>query len=93
MRLDLYLKRCCLTKRRSEAKRACENGIVTLDDRPAKAGREVHTGQRVAIRFTDRHLEVEILKLPERNVSKKAAPSFYRVIRDEAREPELFDTP
>ncbi len=86
MRLDLFLKRCCLTRRRSEAKRACDNGIVTLDDRPAKAGREVQPGQRVGIAFTDRYLEVEILKLPHGNISRAAARAFYRVIRDQARE-------
>jgi len=92
MRLDLYLNRCCLTKRRSEAKRACDNGIVKVDDRPAKASREVQPGQRVEILFTDRHLEVEILNLPLGNVSRKAAPSYYRVIQDETRVPEIFDT-
>ena len=86
MRLDLFLKRCCLTRRRSEAKQACDNGIVTVDDQLAKAGRIVRPGQRVAIGFIDRYLEVEISKLPHRNVSKASAKTYYRVVRDEARE-------
>ena len=89
MRLDIFLNKCCLTRRRSEARRACDNGIVAVDDQTAKASRALQVGQRVAIGFADRYLEVEILALPEGNISKKAAPDYYRVIRDEVREPEF----
>ena len=85
MRLDLYLKRCCLTRRRSEAKRACENGIVMLDGRRAKPGHAVGPGRRVSISFLDRYLELKILKLPTGNVSRADARSYYEVLRDEAR--------
>ena len=84
MRLDLFLKQCCLVRRRSEAKRACDNGIVTVDDQPAKAGRVVRPGQRVGIAFADRYLQVEISKLPRGNVSRAAARACYRVVQDEA---------
>ena len=90
MRLDLFLKRCCLTRRRSEAKQACDNGIVSVDDQPAKAGRAVRPGNRIGVAFTDRYLEVEVLTLPKGNVSKAMAPTHYRVIRDEARELDEF---
>lgn len=86
MRLDIFLKQCCLIKRRSEAKRACDNGIVTVEGQAAKASREVQPGQRVAIGFLDRYLEIEILGIPEGNVSKASAHDYYGVIRDEARE-------
>ncbi len=90
MRLDIFLKQCCLIKRRSEAKRACDNGIVTVEGQPAKASRLVQPGQRVAIGFMDRYLEIEILGLPEGNISKASARDYYGVIRDEAR--EITDT-
>jgi ribosomal 50S subunit-recycling heat shock protein len=86
MRLDLFLKRACLLKQRSEAKRACDNGIVSIDGQPGKASRNVAAGQRVSIAFTDQYLEVEILSLPLRNVSKAGAKSLYRVVRDEVRD-------
>lgn len=89
MRLDVFLNKCCLVRRRSEAKRACENGIVTVDNQTAKASRLVQVGQMVAIAFADRYLEVEILELPRGNISKKTAPDYYRVILDEARELEF----
>lgn len=86
MRLDLFLKKCCLIKRRSDAKRACDNGIVTVGDQPAKAGRDVQPGQRIAIAFLDRFLEVEVLELPTGNVPRSKAHLFHRVVRDEARD-------
>ncbi len=84
--MDLYMKRCCLTKQRSEAKRACDNGIVEVDGHTAKASRPVKAGQRLSISFLDRYLEVEITGLPMRNVSKSDARTYYEILRDEERE-------
>ena len=44
MRVDLYLKTICLMKRRSEAKRACDNGIVSIGGVQAKAARDRRLG-------------------------------------------------
>lgn len=90
MRLDVFLNTCCLVKHRSEAKRACDNGIVQVDGQIAKAGRALHAGQQVRIAFADRLLEFEVLDVPRGNVSKKDASMYYRVIRDEVRESEFL---
>lgn len=90
MRLDVFLNTCCIVKRRTEAKRACDNGIVTLDDHVAKASREVAVGQRVCIAFTDRLLEFEILDVPQGNVAKKNAHKYYEILRDEIQESEFI---
>ena len=86
MRLDMFLKRSCLLKHRSEAKRACDNGIVSVDGQQSKASRSVREGQRVSVAFTDRYLEIEILELPHKSVSKAAAKSLYDVVKDEVRD-------
>ena len=90
MRLDLYLKRCRILRRRSEAKQACDNGIVTVDARPGKPGREVRAGQQISIGFLDRDLEIRVVEIPRGNISKKDAPRYYEVIRDEPRDPMDF---
>ena len=90
MRLDVYLKKCCILKRRTEAKRACDNGIVTVDDQVAKASRELMAGQRICIAFTDRLLEFEVLEIPQGNVARKDAENFFHVLRDEPKEPEFI---
>ncbi len=86
MRLDVYLKKCFLIKRRTDAKRACDNGIVSIDDHVAKAGREIAPGQHISIAFMDRFVEVEVLALPAGNVAKGTAHLYHRVVRDEARD-------
>ncbi len=90
MRLDIYLNTCCLVRRRSEAKRACGNGIVTVDGQEAKASRILRVGQRVCIAFSDRLLEFEVLAIPRGNVSRKQASEYYRIIREEAQASEFF---
>jgi len=86
----VFLNACCLVKRRSEAKRACDNGIVTIDGQVAKASRVMQVGQTVCIEFTDRLLEFEVTDVPRGNVSRKQAPEFYHIVRDEVRESEFF---
>ena len=90
MRLDLFLTKSRLIKRRSLAKVACEKGIVSVDGHRAKAGREISPGQKIAIDFTSRFLEVEILQLPQGNISKNEAGELYTVLRETRKEPELF---
>jgi ribosomal 50S subunit-recycling heat shock protein len=83
VRLDVTLHRLCLTRSRTEAKHACEAGAVHVDGRPAKASQLVEPGQAVRLRFTHRLLEVRILELPGKSVSKKQAREMYEVVRDE----------
>lgn len=90
MRLDVFLTKSRLIKRRSLAKAACQKGIVWVDGRRAKASTEISVGQRILIDFTSRLLEVEILRLPGGNVSKKQAGELYTVLREIRKELEPF---
>jgi ribosomal 50S subunit-recycling heat shock protein len=83
LRLDVLLHRLCLTRSRSEAKTACEARAVSVDGRPGRPSDAVAPGRHVAVRYPSRTLEVEVLALPGKNVSKKAARELYRVIRDD----------
>ena len=90
LRVDVLLHRLCLTKSRSEAKAACEAGAVTLDGRRARASDAVAPGKRIALKYPSRLLEVELLELPGKSVSKKAARDLYRVLTDEKVRDEPF---
>ena len=46
MRLDKYLKVSRLIKRRTVANEACDNGLVTVNGRPARASYDVKSGTR-----------------------------------------------
>jgi ribosomal 50S subunit-recycling heat shock protein len=43
----------------------------------------VAPGRRVAVRYPSHTLEVEVLAIPGKNVSKKGARELYRVLRDD----------
>jgi ribosomal 50S subunit-recycling heat shock protein len=88
MRLDSYLSDTRLIKRRTQAKQACEKGVVFLDGRAAKPGKEVKQGQIITINFAHKTLEVEILEIPQRSVRKDQAASFYKVLREESKNRE-----
>jgi len=81
MRLDVLLSRLCLFKTRSQAARACDEGRVRLNGRPAKAAVEVRPGDR--IRFTDRFArwedEVDVVAIPDGSVSRAAAREYYHL--------------
>jgi ribosome-associated heat shock protein Hsp15 len=90
LRVDVLLHRLCLTKSRSEAKAACEAGAVTLDGKRARPSDPVAAGKRITVKYPSRLLEVELLELPGKSVSKKAARDLYRVLKDEKIRDEPF---
>ena len=89
LRVDVLLHRLCLTKSRNEAKTACEAGAVSLDGRDARPADTVAPGRRITIRYPRRTLEVELLDLPGKSVSKAAARELYSVLRDERAKDDL----
>ena len=51
MRIDKFLKNSRLIKRRTVAKDACDQGRVSVNGKPAKAGTEVKVGDIIHIAF------------------------------------------
>ena len=90
MRIDSYLSEVRLIKRRTQAKEACERGLVLLDGKPVKPGKEVNVGQVITINFANRTLEAEVMDIPTGNVRKAEAKEFYKILREEKRKEELF---
>lgn len=81
LRLDLYLKRSRLVKRRSLAATLCQNGYVKLNDREAPPGKGVRVGDQIEIRYARERLLVEVDRLPTTN--RKDSRIFYSVISRE----------
>lgn len=79
MRLDLFLKMSRLVKRRTVAKEMCEAGRVLVNSRDAAPSREIHRGDRILVRYAARHLEIEVLSLPERP-GASAPEETYRIL-------------
>ena len=79
MRLDKYLKVSRLIKRRTVANEACDNGLVTVNDKPARASYEVKEGDRISLRFGARIFTVDVLSVQE-TVRQSEAAALYRQI-------------
>ena len=77
MRLDKYLKVSRLMKRRTLANEACDNGLVEVNGRPARASYEVKVGDRITLRFGVRTVTVEVVSVQE-TVRQADAGALYR---------------
>ena len=77
MRLDKYLKVSRLIKRRTVANEACDNGLVTVNDKPARASYEVKEGDKISLRFGARTITVEVVSVQE-TVRQSEATAMYR---------------
>ena len=82
MRLDKYLKVARLIKRRTVANEACDNGLVTVNGKAARASYEVKVGDHISMRFGARTVTVEVLSVQE-TVKQADAAALYREIREE----------
>ena len=86
MRLDKYLKVSRLIKRRTVANEACDNGLVTVNGKPARASYDVKVGDQISLRFGQislrfgqRTVTVEVLDVQE-TVRQADAGALYREI-------------
>lgn len=82
MRIDKYLKVSRIIKRRTVANEACSSGRVMVNDKTAKPGTEVHTGDIVSIRFGEHVGLYEIMSITE-TARKDEAGSMYRVLQED----------
>lgn len=79
MRLDKYLKVTRLIKRRTVANEACDNGLVTVNGKPARASYDVKVGDQITLRFGIRTITVEVLSVQE-TVRQAEAGGQYREV-------------
>ena len=83
LRLDKFLKNCRLEKRRSVAKREADAGLVLLNGRPAKPGKEVKPGDIISLVAESpdgsrSEISYEVAALPERPVPKGQESLYYK---------------
>ena len=89
LRLDQFLSESRIIKRRTQAKLACDNQIVSVDGLVAKPSKEVKVGQKIRIEFIYRTLEFEVLEIPRGSVRKDLARNLYRILKEEKKTVEL----
>lgn len=81
MRLDKFLKVSRLIKRRTLAKEICDGGRVQVNGNPAKASSTVTLGDKLAIRFGQKRLTVQVNQLKE-STRKEEAQDMYSVLSE-----------
>ena len=79
MRLDKYLKVSRLIKRRTVANESCDNGLVEVNGKAARASYEVRPGDRISLRLGNRAVTVEVVSVQE-TVRQADAAALYREI-------------
>ncbi len=79
MRIDKFLKNSRIIKRRTIAKEACMQGRVLINDKEAKPGTEVNTGDIIKINFGTNSITVEAIELLE-HAPKDKAKTMYNMI-------------
>ncbi len=82
MRLDAFLKKSLLLKRRELANQLCDEGMVRVNAVPRKASHEVKPGDDLEFPLYNRVLKVRVLALPEGNVRKGDQWSLFEVLED-----------
>ena len=74
VRLDVWLDIACLFTTRSEAKRACENGKLSVNGQTAKPNRLVREGDRIRIgRPYGHHQDIVVRIVMDQHVKKAEA--------------------
>ncbi|MEX1376403.1 MAG: RNA-binding S4 domain-containing protein [Eubacteriales bacterium] len=79
MRIDKYLKVSRLVKRRTLAQQACAGGMITVNDKKAKASTEVKVGDIITIDIRGYHKKVKVVDIKDTTI-KAEADSLYETI-------------
>ena len=82
MRLDLFLKKTHLVKRRELARELCEEGMVRVDGTPRKASHEVRAGSELEFPLYNRIIRAKVLNIPEGTVPKGEQWTFIEVLEE-----------
>ena len=80
MRLDRFLANAGCIPRRTQAKQACDEGLVEVDGKVARPAAPVQVGQRITIKTGMRIRKYRILQLPQRPVARKKRDEYSELL-------------
>jgi len=82
VRLDLFLKKTHLLKRRELARELCDEGMVRVNGSPRKASHEVRPGDELQFPLYNRIIRARVLNLPDNTVPKGEQWSFIEILEE-----------
>jgi len=80
MRLDQFLSNAGCIPRRTQAKQACDEGLVEVDGKVVKPAVSVQIGQRITIKTGMRIRKYRILQLPQRPVPRNKRDQYAELL-------------
>jgi len=80
VRIDLYLKKTLILKKREEAKIMCDKNLVKLNGRYIKPSKTISPGDLIEIETTKGIKQIRVLKIPETNVMKEETGLYYEEV-------------
>jgi ribosomal 50S subunit-recycling heat shock protein len=83
LRIDQFLQKIGVVKRRSLAKSLCENGAVRVNDKVVKPAHTISPGDAVIVRFRSKRVTYQVLAVPAGNVKKEQREDYIRITREE----------
>jgi len=83
VRLDLFLKRTMIVKRRAVANELVRSGRVLLNGALAKPGRDVKENDILQLPLHRRRLKILIKEIPTRPVKKGTELNYYEILEEE----------
>ncbi|UCD94972.1 MAG: RNA-binding S4 domain-containing protein [Candidatus Zixiibacteriota bacterium] len=79
MRLDQYLPKVGIVKRRSLAKEMADNGLIKVNGRRSKPSGEVKIGDIIAVSGS-RPVTVEVKEIPKGSVKKEDRGDYFAIL-------------
>ena len=86
MRLDAWIKKVGILKRRPLAARLLKNGRILVDDQPAKPATPVRVGQTLLVEGPRTVRRWEVLAIPTGNVPKTETTRYARLLEETRRD-------
>jgi ribosomal 50S subunit-recycling heat shock protein len=83
MRLDQYMQKVGIVKRRSVAKTLCDNGAVHVNEQRAKPAHTVSEGDEVKVKFRQRLASYKVLRVPHGSVKKENRSDYVELVHEE----------
>ena len=77
MRIDKFLNSVNITKRRSIAQDMIKNGVVLINDKVAKASKDVDVGDIITINYLNGAKKYKVLELPKTKSTPKSEQDKY----------------
>ena len=77
MRVDKFINTVNITKRRTIAEDMCKSGVVFINDKKAKASKDVKVGDIVMIKYLDKEKSYQVLQIPTTKTIPKSKSDEY----------------